>query len=167
LEGRFDGAEAASYRRTLIRTRLAEIPIGSITTADVLSVLDSMPAATAEKTRTRIACVLDWAKAMGYHDPTENIARRRGLMEYLLGAAPKAKHHSALPWAEVPVLMRELQSLNSLPAKALQWTILTAARAGETLGATRSEIKSPKEFARIAGLTADLVQGATWVVPNE
>jgi integrase len=166
-KGGIDGAEADSYRRTLIRTSLAEIPIGTITTADVVSVLNSMPAATAEKTRTRVVCVLNWAKAMGYRESTENIARRRGLMEYLLSAVPKAKHHAALPWAEVPVFMRELQRLNSLPAKALQWTILTAARAGETLGATRSEIKSSKEFARIAGLATDLVQGETWVVPAE
>jgi integrase len=63
--------------------------------------------------------------------------------------------------------MRELRLLDSSPARALQWTILTAARAGETLGATRSEIKSPNEFARIAGLATTLVQGETWVVPAE
>ncbi len=45
--------------------------------------------------------------------------------------------------------------------------VLTAARAGETLGATRSEIKSSSEFARIAGLAIDLVLGETWVVPAE
>ncbi len=31
----------------------------------------------------------------------------------------------------------------------------------------RSEIKSSSEFARIAGLAIDLVQGETWVVPAE
>jgi hypothetical protein len=46
-------------------------------------------------------------------------------------------------------------------------TILTAARASETLGATRSEIKSPSEFARIAKLPSSLVEGDTWVVPAE
>ena len=108
-KGGVSGAEADSYRRTLIRTSLAKIPIASITTADVLAVLTSMPAVTAEKTRTRIACVLDWAKAMGYRESPENVARRRGHMEYLLSAIPKAKHHAALPWPEVPAVMRELQ----------------------------------------------------------
>ena len=79
-----------------------------MTTADVLEALKSMPIVTAEKTRTRMACVLDWAKAMGYRN-SPGVARRRGHMEYLLSATPKAKHHAALPWTEVPALMRELQ----------------------------------------------------------
>jgi integrase len=73
---------------------------------------------------------------------------------------------AALPWVEVPALMRELHMLVRQP-KALQWTILTAVRAGETLGATRSEIKSASEFARIAKLPSNFVQGETWVVPAE
>jgi integrase len=166
-KGGSSGAEAASYRRTLIKTGLAKIPIASMTTADVLEALKSMPIVTAEKTRTRVACVLDWAKAMGYRAGEENVARRRGHMEYLLSGIPKAKHHAALPWNEVPALMRELQMHESSAARALQWTILTAARAGETLGATRSEIKLASEFARIANLPMDLVQGEIWVVPAE
>ena len=166
-KGGISGAEAASYRRTLIKTSLAKIPIASVTTADVLEALKSMPIVTAEKTRTRVACVLDWAKAMGYQAGGENVARRRGHMEYLISAVPRAKHHAALPWSEVPALMRELQMHNSSAAGALQWTILTAARAGETLGATRSEIRSASEFARIANLPMDLVQGEIWVVPAE
>jgi integrase len=166
-KGGISGAEADSYRRTLIRTSLAKIPIASVTTADVLEALKSMPIVTAEKARTRVACVLDWAKAMGYRESPENVARRRGHMEYLLSAIPKAKHHAALPWPEVPALMCDLQRLDSSAAEALQWTILTAARAGETLGATRSEIKSASEFARIANLSMNLVQGEIWVVPAE
>jgi integrase len=88
-------------------------------------------------------------------------------MEYLLSAIPKAKHHAALSWAEVPALMGELQKHGSSAARALQWTILTAARASETLGATRSEIKSASEFARIARLPTNIVQGEIWVVPAE
>ncbi len=166
-KGGVDGAEAASYRRTLINTTLATIPVASVATADVLAALKSMPAVTAEKTRTRIACILDWAKAMGYRQSGENVARRRGHMEFLLAAVPNAKHHAPLPWTEVPALMHELQVEGSVAAKALQWTILTAARTGETLGATRSEIKSPKEYARIAKLPVHLVRGDTWVVPAE
>jgi integrase len=166
-KGGVSGAEADSYRRTLMRTSIAKVPLASITTANVLAVLTTMPAVTAEKTRTRIACVLDWAKAMGYRESAENVARRRGHMEYLLGTAPKARHHAALPWAEVPLLMRDLQLHDSPASRALRWTILTAARASETLGATRSEIKSPNEFARLARLPAHLAQGETWVIPAE
>ena len=159
------GAEAAGYRRTLIRTRLAKIPISSMTTADVMEALKLMPVVTAEKTRTRVACVpigrRQWAAA------EENVARRRGHMEYLLSAIPKAKHHTALPWNEVPALMRELEVHDLSAARALQWTILTAARAGETLGATRSEIKSASEFARMANLPKDTVRGEIWVLAAE
>jgi hypothetical protein len=49
----------------------------------------------------------------------------------------------------------------------LQWTIPTAARASETLGATRSEIKSPSEFAPLAKLPNHLVDSETGVVPAE
>jgi integrase len=166
-KGGVSGAEADSYRRTLMRTTIAKVPLASISTANVLAVLTTMPAVTAEKTRTRIACVLDWAKAMGYRESAENVARRRGHMEYLLGTAPKARHHAALPWADVPILMRDLQLLDSPASRALQWTILTAARASETLGATRSEIKSPGEFARLVKLPSHLAQGETWAIPAE
>ena len=111
--------------------------------------------------------MLDWAKAMGYRDAPENVARRRGHMEYLLCAIPKAKHHAALPWSEVPALMHELRMHDSSAAAALQWTVLTAARARETLGATRSEIKSATEFARIANIPMNLVDGEIWIVPPE
>jgi integrase len=166
-KGGANGAEAKSYRRTLINTTLTKMPLKSLTTADILAVLSSMPAVTAEKTRTRIACVLDWAKAIGYRREGENIARRRGHMEFLLSAVPQAKHHAALPWPDLPELMRELQREDSSPARALQWTILTAARTAETLGATRCEIKSPTAYARIANLPIHLIGGDTWVVPAE
>jgi integrase len=166
-KGGIFGAEAESYRRTLTRMDLAKVPIASITTADVLSALSSMPAVTAEKTRTRIACVLDWARVMGYRDASENVARRRGHMEYLLSDIPKAQHHAALPWPDVPDLMSDLRAIDSPAARALQWTILTVARAGETLGATRSEIKSPLEFAQLAKLPIRFIQGETWVIPPE
>lgn len=58
-KGGADGAEAKAYKRTLIRSSLASVPVAAVTTADVLDVLKLMPAVTAEKTRTRIACVLD------------------------------------------------------------------------------------------------------------
>ena len=61
--------------------------------------------------------------------------------------------------------MHALQREGSSPARALQWTILTAARTAETLSATRSEIKSPAEYASIAKLPIQLIGGDIWVVP--
>src|SRR5204862_2359459 len=48
-------------------------------------------------------------------------------------------HHKALPFADVPAVMKRLRALSSTSAAALEFTILTAARSGETLGAQWSE----------------------------
>src|SRR5262249_31791390 len=52
----------------------------------------------------------------------------------------KTEHHAALPYAEIPIFMRELRQRQGSPARALEFTILTAARTNETLGATWEEI---------------------------
>jgi integrase len=165
-KGGLDGGEANAYRRTLRGGALADLPIEAIDTAAVLVAIKPMPPVTAEKARTRIAKVLDWAKALGYRGG-ENPARRRGHMEHLLDELPKAKHHAALPWSDVPALMCDLQAEDSTAAKALAFTILTAARTSQTLRATRSEIKSPEQYAKIAKLPVHAIRGDTWVVPAE
>jgi integrase len=48
--------------------------------------------------------------------------------------------NSAMPYAELPVFMARLAETEGAAAKALAFTILTAARSGETLGATWDEI---------------------------
>jgi integrase len=50
------------------------------------------------------------------------------------------KHHAAVPYKEMPAVVAELRKLASTSATALLFTILTAARTGETLGATWDEI---------------------------
>ena len=62
------------------------------------------------------------------------------------------EHHPALPYAELPALMMELRALPAVPARALEFAILTAARTGEARFARWSEIK--------------LVHGF-WLVPGE
>ena len=42
-KGGTNGAEANSYRRTLINTTLAQMPLNSLTTAHILAMLSSMP----------------------------------------------------------------------------------------------------------------------------
>ena len=44
-------------------------------------------------------------------------------------------HHPALPYKDVPEFMAQLRGLSSLSARALEFTILTAARTNETRGA--------------------------------
>ena len=48
-------------------------------------------------------------------------------------------HHKALPYAEVPAFVARLRELRSISALCLEFTILTAARSGETMGARFDE----------------------------
>ena len=62
----------------------------------------------------------------------------------------KAKHHKAVPYAELPAFMTRLAARNSLSARALEFTILTAVRTQEAIGAKWSEID---------------LEAATWTIP--
>ena len=52
----------------------------------------------------------------------------------------KQTHHSALPYAEMAVFMESLAKSKGLGARALEFTILTACRTNEVIGASWDEI---------------------------
>src|SRR5262249_12513541 len=52
------------------------------------------------------------------------------------------RHHTAVPYKEVPALMARLRRDDSIASKALQLTILTAARPGEACGARWDEFEA-------------------------
>jgi integrase len=119
--------------------------LGDITTDDILDVLkpiwERIPE-TASRTRGRIELVLDAAKANGLRGG-DNPARWKGHLIYLL---PKRKklyrgHHPALGFDEIGGFMAALREREAMAARALEFTILTAARTGETLGATWGEFE--------------------------
>lgn len=97
---------------------------------------------TAIRTRGRIERILDWARVSGFRTG-ENPARWRGHLDQLLPAPSKiakVEHHAALPYAEIGDFMRQLREQGGTAAKALEFTILTAARTGEVIGARWEEI---------------------------
>lgn len=97
-------------------------------------------AETASRVRGRIERVLSWARVRG-HRSGENPARWKGnLDEALPSSKPKVKHHPALPYAEIAEFLATLRTREGVSARALEFCILTAARTGETLGATWGEI---------------------------
>jgi len=107
---------------------------------------------TANRVRGRIEQVLDWAAVRELRDK-DNPARWRGNLDKLLPAPERVKkteHHPAVPVVDVGAFMARLRQAEGIAARALEFTILTAARSGETRGATWAEI--------------DLKTG-TWVVP--
>jgi integrase len=97
---------------------------------------------TAGRVRGRIESVLDWATARGYRQG-ENPARWRGHLENLLPKKSKVRgveHHAALPYAQIAVFMAELRQQEGVAARALEFSILSAARTGEVIGAKWNEI---------------------------
>ena len=123
---------------------IATTAIDKITTEDVLKVLRpiwSTKTETATRLRGRIERILDAAKAQGYRDG-ENPARWRGHLDNLLAKPQKLTrgHHASMPWTDVPAFIQALRLREAMAAKALEFTILTAARTGETLGSRWDEI---------------------------
>ena len=140
---------AAQYEETLDRANaiIGKMPVASVDTAAVLKVLSPLWESTnetASRLRGRIENVLDSAKAAGYRSG-ENPARWKGHLKLLL-AAPikvqrdKKKNLAAMPWQDVPAFMGELRAHDKMVARALEFTILTAARSREVRGARWCEI---------------------------
>ena len=123
---------------------IGKLRVDVITVDDVLKVLKPIWVAkpeTASRLRGRIEKVLGWATAMKYRTG-ENPAAWTGALEHLLPATSsiqKVEHHKAVPYTEVPLVMADLSKSEGVGAKALMFTILTASRTGETLGARPEE----------------------------
>jgi integrase len=126
--------------RNYILPALGKLNVETINTDDVLAVLEpiwSTIPETASRVRARIETVLDFAGRN-----TANPARWKGHLEHRLAKRNKArsvKHLAALPYSEIAAFMAELRGVNSIPARALELTILCATRTNETLGALWSE----------------------------
>lgn len=123
--------------------------IGSVSVQDVdtdlvLKVLEPIwrtKTETASRVRGRIESILDWAKARELRTG-ENPARWRGHLSNLLPKRAKVqrvRHHPALPYADMPTFMALLRAREGIAASALEFTVLTAARTGEALGAKWGE----------------------------
>jgi integrase len=121
------------------------LPVAAIDTALVLKVLRPIWKATPEtasRIRGRIERVLAWATVSEYRRG-ENPARWRGHLAEMLPAVNKihkVEHHKALPYAELPAFMATLRGIEGIPARAVEFTILTAVRTNEVIGARWDEI---------------------------
>jgi integrase len=156
---------ASQWRNTLttyVTPVFGKVPIGAIDTALVTKVLQPLwtrKPETARRVRGRIEAILDWAKACGYRDG-ENPARFRGHLKHLLADIPevrRVKHHAALPYAGIAEFIADLRERPGIAAKALEFTILTAARTGEVIGAQWDEINLK---ARVWTVPADRMKGS-------
>lgn len=125
--------------------QLGDLFVHQIDTAAVLRVLQPIWATkteTATRVRGRIEAVLSWATVAG-HRTGDNPARWGGNLKELLPAASKVakeSNHPALQLDDAPRWLADLQSREGMPARALEFAALTAARSGEVRGAAWDEI---------------------------
>lgn len=73
----------------------------------------------------------------------ESPARSRGHLDHLLPAKSKVRRvsrHAVLSYAELPEFITRLRAQEGMAARALEFTILTAARPSETIGAVWDEM---------------------------
>ena len=136
----------AQWKMTLCKyaASIRNMPVDSIGTTEVLSVLQPIWSArpeTASRLRGRIEHVLDAARASGYRTG-ENPARWRGHLDKLLSKRAKLTrgHHAAMPFHDVPQLVKTLRQRAGVSALALEFLILTAARSGEVIKARWAEV---------------------------
>jgi integrase len=125
------------------------LPVSAVDTGLVVKALQPIwneKAETASRLRARIEKVLDWATVRG-HRTGENPARWRGHLDKLLPALKKkqrVKHHAALPFNQVGGFIGALRAQEGMAARALEFTILTAARTNEVIGARWGELDLKK-----------------------
>jgi integrase len=121
------------------------LPVQSIDTSLVVTALRAIWHATPEtasRLRGRIERILDYARVSEYRTG-ENPARWKGHLDKLLQPRTKlqkVKHHAALPYREIGSFMQALQEQGGVAALALQFTILTATRTNEVIGARFGEV---------------------------
>lgn len=138
----------ATYAFPLIGNR----PVHTITQSDILRILSPIwteRAETARRVKQRLRTVLDWARTAGY---CEGVSPVEGVEKGLPKQRHKTEHLAALPYDQLPEVMKGLEQDERMGALALRFLILTAMRSGEVRGAAWSEI----DF-----------QSSTWIIPAD
>jgi integrase len=124
---------------------LGKLTVDAIELPHIRRVLEPMwneKTETGNRVRNRIERVLAWATVGGFRQG-DNPARWSGHLAEMLPSRAKVqavKHMAAMPFGELPAFMADLHKRADITALALEFTILTAARTGEVLGATWDEI---------------------------
>jgi integrase len=128
--------------------------ISTLTKQDVANALEPIwttKRETARRVRMRIEAVFSYARVKDLFSG-DNPATNE-LVVGLLGKVEKQKaHHEALPYRDIHAFVMELRTRPGVAALALEFTILCAARTGETIGATLDEIDLRDKVWRVPSL---------------
>lgn len=134
---------------------IGDMLVSHVTMAQVLKVLEPIwfdKTETASRLRGRIESILDWAKGRGYRSG-DNPAAWKGNLDTQLPKTDRVARQDnqpALPIDLAPAFMKRIRLAEGQGARALELTILTVARSGETRGAEWHEFD---------------LEAAMWTVP--
>jgi integrase len=135
---------------------IGDMAVADIGVADVRKVLAAIWSAkpeTASRLRGRIEAIINaaradddsrWSNPARWERHKHTFAKRSKI-------AP-TRHHPALPYKQLPALMRKLRASNRITAAALEFVVLTACRTIEARGATWDEFD---------------LSGKLWTIPGE
>jgi integrase len=154
----WSAASSIQWRQSLstyVFPLIGKLPVAEIDLPLVLKVLEPIwkeVPETASRVRSRLEAILGWATVRGLR-AGDNPARWTNNLKHLLpsrGKFDEVEQFAALPYKEMGGFMKRLRAEHSVAARALEFTVLTAARRGEVLGARWIEI-----------------QDGLWVIPKE
>lgn len=133
---------------------IGDIPISEIDVHMIKAIMNRDNAwqektETMSRVRGRIERILGWAAVLGLRS-ADNPARFTKFLSEVLpsrNSMRKVVHHPSLPYKELPRFMTMLKSQpQSISNLALEFLILTAARTGEVIGATWTEINTDENL---------------------
>jgi integrase len=155
---RWSGAKTEAGWRNSVENHAKAIrakPIADIDVADVLSVLRpiwSTKPETADKLRARLETILGAAKVEGLRSG-DNPAAWKGNLEHAAlhreEVIEDEIHHPAVPWQDLPAVMKGIRGVGTIAAAAVEFCILTASRPG-----------------MVRQATWDAIAGDVWVIPG-
>lgn len=150
---------AAQWINTLVEyafPRIGKTRIDLVDSADIVAVLAPIwldKPETAGRVRQRIATVLNYAHSQHWRTTEAPMRAVAGGLPRRTKTNSKArKHFAAMPYDDLPAFMQKLRGETQTAGRAaLAFTILCAARSGETRGATWGEFD---------------LEAATWTIPG-
>jgi integrase len=132
--------------------RIWDMPARDIDKAAVVSVLtpmfDAGKVVTAKRLAMYVANILSHATFIGSRPEGFNPATWKGYLDQAF-PAPKSrdvKHHPALTYAEAPAFAAELRQRQGIPARALEFLMLTAVRTGDVRMMTWAQVDITKRL---------------------
>lgn len=122
---------------------IGRMPIANIRTAHILQILEPIWEkfnVSAVRLRGRLEKILSAAITTGVHQGPNPATWKNHLENILPRIKKNVTHHSAIPYKLVPDLISRIRKSKSITALALEFTILNATRAQETIRCSRDEI---------------------------